>query len=127
MIRSNVKQIYLSTGFSSYTDIKNILKKINKKKINLIHTSFKKNFKDINLSRIHLLKKKFGLPVAYGNHSKFLKSIPNSVFFKPSSIFFYVKLNKNLSYPDNLHAIKINSVSSILKNVKENETKLGKY
>ena len=126
LIKTNVKKIYLSTGLSSYKEINETLKKIDTKKINLIHTSFKKTRAAINFQRISILKKKFGLPVSYGNHSPLIKTIPHSIFFKPESIFFYIKLNKNLNYPDNNHAIKIKSVTSILKSVKKNEEKLAK-
>ena len=121
MIKSNAKRIYLSTGFSSYADIKKVLSKTGKKKISLIHTSFKKKFSEINFKKILILKKKFNIPVAYGNHSKFINSIPNSVFFEPCSIFFYVKLNNNLNYPDNHHAIKIKSLDNILENIEKSE------
>ena len=125
MIKSNVKRIYLSTGFSSYENINNILKIIVKKKISLIHTSFKKN-KNINFKKILTLKKKFKLPVSYGNHSNQINSLPKSVFLKPSCIFFYVKLNKKLNYPDNDHAISLNSLDPILEKIRRNEKMMRK-
>tara|TARA_Y100000741_G_scaffold26731_1_gene19283 strand:- start:2255 stop:2956 length:702 start_codon:yes stop_codon:yes gene_type:complete len=118
---SGVKKIYLSTGFSSISDIKKVLKKVGKKKINLIHTSFEKKITKVNLNRINLLKEIFKLPVAYGNHSKYFNCISSSVFFDPCAIFFYVKLNKNLNYPDKKHAVSIKELDQILYNIKENE------
>ena len=118
---SNTKKIYLSTGFSSYNDIKITLKKVGKKKINLIHTSFEKKITKVNLNRINSLRDKFKIPVAYGNHSQYFECISNSVFFNPCAIFFYVKLNKNLKYPDNKHAVSLKKLDKILKNIKNNE------
>ena len=72
MQESSVKKIFLSTGFSNYQEIKKTLKKIKNRKNLLIHTTFKKDIKDLNLKNINFLKKKFNIPVAYGNHSIFL-------------------------------------------------------
>ena len=120
MQKSPVKKIFLSTGFSNHQEIKKILKKIKNKKNLLIHTTFKKDIKDLNLKNINFLKKKFNTPVAYGNHSIFLESIPNAIFYEPDFIFFYVKLNKNLNYPDNKHAIRLNQLDLILKKIENN-------
>ena len=113
MQKSPVKKIFLSTGFSSLEEIKKVLKKIKNKKNLLIYTTFKKDITDLNLKNIQFLKKKFNIPVAYGNHSIFLDSISNAIFYEPDFIFFYVKLNKNLNYPDNKHAIKLNQLDLI--------------
>ena len=118
---SDANKIYLSTGFSSLNDIKKILRKVGRKKISLIHTSFKKEITEVNLSRINLLKEKFKLPVAYGNHSEYFNCISSSVFFNPCAIFFYVKLNKNLNYPDKKHAVSTKELDKLLNNIKENE------
>jgi len=120
MQKTKIKTIYLSTGFSNHSEIKKVLKKVTKKKISLIHTSFKKEIADLNLRNIFLLKKKFNIPVAYGNHSAILETISNSVFYEPSSIFFYVKLNQSLKYPDNKYAIKLNQLNYIMKKIKNN-------
>ena len=118
---SKAKKIYLSTGFSSLNEIKKILKLVGRKKINLIHTSFEKELSKVNLNRINLLREKFKLPVAYGNHSTYLNCISNSVFFNPCAIFFYVKLNKNLNYPDKKHAVSFKNLDKLLANIKKNE------
>ena len=48
ILKTKVKKVYLSLGFISYQDIRKVLKKIDKKKISLIHTSFDKKLSDIN-------------------------------------------------------------------------------
>lgn len=114
IIKTNCKIIFLSTGMVDYKKLKNILNKINRRKISLIHTSFKKNKEDINLKRINILKKKYKLPVSYGNHSRYLKSLVYVKKFNPFAIFFYVKLDKNLKYPDNIHAIRIDKLKNYI-------------
>ena len=93
LIRTNCKNVFLSTGLVNNFELNKILKRIEKKKIYLIHTSFKKR-SQINLRRINILKKKFKLPVSYGNHSKFLGSLREAHKYKPNAIFFYVKTKK---------------------------------
>ena len=119
MNKTKVQKIFLSTGMVTDSELKKIFSKIDCKKINLIHTSFEKKFEDINFERIQILKKKFNKPVAYGNHSHYRSAISKSVLFKPDYIFFYVKLNKKLNYPDNIHAIKLGELTKILNDIKQ--------
>ena len=114
LINTNCKKIFLSTGLANFNEIKFTLDRISKKKISLIHTSFKKEKIDLNLKRMTKLKKKFGLPICYGNHSKYLKSLIDVRKYKPYGIFFYVKLDKKLNYPDNIHALNADKINSYL-------------
>ena len=72
------------------------------------------------MRRISTLKTKFKIPVAYGNHSKFADTLSKSIFYEPETIFFYVKLNKKLKFPDNEHSIKLNKIDNILKMINRN-------
>mgnify|MGYP001189208817 FL=1 len=114
LTKTNCKTVFLSTGMTNINKLKTILKKVGKKKISLIHTSFKKNRSQINLNRINTLKKKFKLPISYGNHSKFLGSIKEAQKYKPYAIFFYVKIKKKGKFPDNIHAIELNKVKNYI-------------
>ena len=96
---------------------KNRIKKINTKKVELIHTSFSKKINQINFKRIQELRNIFKLPVSYGSHSPYINTIPLSVHYNPSSIFFYIKLNHKMDYPDNNHAVKIKDIKEILNSV----------
>lgn len=116
LLKTNCKNVYLSTGMVNYNEINNVLKKIKikKDKLSLIHTSFKKNKNYLNLKRIDILKSKFKIPVCYGNHSKYLRSLIDVKKYQPNAIFFYVKLNKKLNYPDNIHAIKLKNIKKYI-------------
>ena len=52
MKKSKVKEIYLSTGFSTLKEIKLILKRIDKNKIILLYTCFENGRKKTNLKKI---------------------------------------------------------------------------
>lgn len=114
LTKTNCKTVFLSTGMVNINKLRNILKKINKKKVSLIHTSFKKNRLQINLKRMDILKRKFKLPISYGNHSKFLGSIKEAQKYKPNAIFFYVKIKKKGKFPDNIHAIELNKIQNYI-------------
>ena len=106
---------------NTYNGISHCIKNIKSKEISLIHTNLKSNDLKITLNKINILKKKFNLPVSYGSHSKFTETIPNSVFYLPSAIFFYVKLNSNnIIFPDDKHAIKLKDLDKIIFNIKKN-------
>ncbi len=72
------------------------------------------------MKRINILKNKFNLPVSYGNHSSLIDTLTNSIFYEPESIFFYVKLNKKLNFPDNKHSINLNKIDNILEVIQKN-------
>ena len=42
------------------------------------------------------------------------------MFYEPDSIFFYIKFDKKLNYPDDQHAIKIDDINFVIKKIKEN-------
>ena len=114
LLNTNCSRVYLSTGLIDITGLKKILSNLNKKKISLIHTSFGKEKSKINLSRIKHLKFFFKLPICYGNHSRYTKSILDVKKYNPYAIFFYVKLKNKLNYPDNIHAIKIDKINKYI-------------
>ena len=49
----------------------------------------------------------------YKNLNKIIKSVK----FNPDAIFFYVKLNKNLDYPDKDWAVNIANVKKLTKQI----------
>lgn len=112
-LKTNCSKVYLSTGMANVKQLSEIINKIknNKKKLSLIHTSFKKNRTHLNLNRINILRKKFKLPVCYGNHSKYLKSLIDVKKYSPYAIFFYIKFKEKMKYPDNIHALNIENLS----------------
>lgn len=122
--------LYLSVGFSSSKQIKVVLnalkKKVFKENTILVHTSFDKDTnkkfnmvsrEDFSLKRIKHLKEKFKLRVGFTNHYKDLKKIINSIKFTPDVIFFYIKLNKKLNYPDKDWAVNIVKIKMLTKRI----------
>ena len=117
LAKTKKKNIFISTGMSSFNQIESALKNINSKKIELIHTSFSKKISEINLKRIQQLRDTFKLPTCYGNHSSHLSAIYSSMNYNPNAIFFYVKLNNKLNFPDNDHVVETKNIKKILKRI----------
>ena len=120
-IKETEKPTYVSTGMSDFPQIERLVNFILDKRENffLIHTQLSHNIEDVNLNLIPILKQKFQLPVAYGHHSLNHHVIFLSLVSQPSAIFFYVKSNHFKKYPDDEHAINIDKIDFILKNLDE--------
>jgi sialic acid synthase SpsE len=113
----NNRKIYLATGGKSNKEISSFLNKISCKNLTLIHTFFKTSNFTNSLKKIKIMKKNFGIPVAYGNHFEKIEQIYKVRKYKPSDIFFYVKMNKKLKYPDDKHAIPLKKIDIILDRI----------
>ncbi len=114
-INSKAKIIYISTGLNSFKDINNLLKKISKRKIVLIHTRFEKSIIKNQLEKIPVLQSLTRLPVAFSNHSSNYKIYDHLSKFNLSDVFFYVKNYKKRYYPDHSHAISIQNINKHTK------------
>lgn len=114
---ANNRKIYLATGGKSNKEISNFLNKISCKNVTLIHTFFKTNNFTNSLKKIKIMKKNFKIPVAYGNHFEKIEQIHKVRKYKPSDIFFYIKMNKKLKYPDDKHAVPLKKIDIILDRI----------
>lgn len=120
-LNEKFKYVFISTSFVTLSNLKFIKRNLNFKYLNLIHTSITKENLNAKLKRIEQLRKELLVETSYGNHSKELEAISNSVFFYPKAIFFYVKMNNNnLKYPDKDHAIPLNKLDEIILKIERN-------
>ena len=114
-----VKKIFLSTGSKSIQEIIKFMKLMKSKKIRILYTFFEtKNFIK-SIKNISTIKNKLKLPVAYGNHYNKINQILKVKKHNPSEIFLYLKMNEKINYPDNKHAIPLNKISVVIKNLKK--------
>lgn len=118
------RKIYLSTGMSGYNKINEALNTLGDS-VTLIHTSMSDDLVDVNLSAIQGMRERFQKNIAYGNHCKNLNAVYAALAFKPESIFLYAKGNDDLAYPDNKHAVSIDSLQNFLSNIEEIEKTIG--
>ena len=114
-----VNKIFLSTGSKSIQEIIKFMKLMKSKKIRILYTFFEtKNFIK-SIKNISTIKNKLKLPVAYGNHYNKINQILKVKKHNPSEIFLYLKMNEKINYPDNKHAIPLNKISVVIKNLKK--------
>ncbi len=117
------KDVYLSSGIVSNSDIRAMSKKY--KKINFIHTSFSSNLKKTNILAISKLKDEIKNRISFGLHSELDDVIIGSIVLKADSVFFYVKYDDNIKYPDHEHAINLETLKYKIKTWKEIMISLG--
>jgi len=128
IIKSTKKSTFVSTGISDLREITKFMKIINndKKRFTLIHTQLDNNIEKVNLRALPLLKEKYKIKVGYGNHAKNILTIYLSLAFEPSDLIFYVKGNKFKKHIDEIHAVKLEELKNIIKNINELSKGLGK-
>ena len=65
------------------------------------------------------------MKVAFGFHCSNHNAIYMSLAYNPESIFFYIKNNDENEYPDDKHAIRMDSVSTLVDNLLELPLAIG--
>ena len=102
---SSEKYVYLSTGVSDIEDIKSTSK--GAPYANFIHTTLSSMVQDANVSAINTIKNTVKNTVSFGLHSVDLRVAMVAMAFKPHSLFFYIKSEEALDFPDNEHAVPV--------------------
>ena len=125
-IKKTGKKTFISTGFSSLGEIKKLNKSFGKKAY-FIHTSLSHKYEDVNLKAISLMQEKINKgKIAFGLHSPDTKILNYAQIYKPDSLFFYVKTNEKIRFPDNEHAIEISKVNTVIKDLRLLKLVIGK-
>lgn len=90
------------------------------KNIFLIHTqgSKKSDPKYSNLFNINKINDETNKKTSFGLHCVDLNIAYLSLLFNPLNLFFYIKGNKKLKYPDNEYAIELRSLEKFVKEIK---------
>ena len=113
--------------FSDFHEIEELMRKVHeiKYRVELIHTNMSGDVDKEWLSRIELLKSKFNVSVGYGSHCINKKAIYTSLAFRPDSLLFYVKMDENIIYPDNVHAYSMKEVPVLVGNINDLTKAIG--
>ena len=115
LISKNKKVLkIISTSNDSINQIKKAVKLINQKSKTVISvTDFNEKLSSKYLNKIKQYKKIFDLKIGYGNHSK-IESLVRVFKLKPEILLIYVKLDNKRKYPDDSHAISLNSLKKYI-------------
>ena len=125
------KPIFLSTGMSTFSDIKLVLKILNKYKkqnITIMHcvSSYPAKKENLNLNIIDEIKKKFNFPVGYSDHSLGCDACLIAVAKGATVIEKHVTLSKNLKGPDHKSSATIKEFKDLIRKIRNHELILGK-
>lgn len=133
-IGSMNKYTFLSTGMSTFIEVKNavnILVKngLNRKKLYVMHchTDYPSEFLDLNLNSIPYLRKKLKLKVGYSDHSLGLEAGVAAVALGSTVIEKHITLNKNLPGPDHKASMEIKDFNIFVKSIRNTELALGDH
>lgn len=121
------KPTFISTGLSNAEEIMRTLNGCLpfRQNIRLIHTQLTYDPAEANMKAITVLRRMFQVPIAFGSHSTNEHILSLAVGFEPSDIFFYVRGNRGVTHPDHDHAIVLDCVPEIIRNIRELEKMLG--
>jgi len=119
------KKLIVSTGTASENEILIFISKYKNSNFVINHTQISNDVKDSNLKAIKTLKKKFNTDISFGNHCNDFNIFYMALAFEPSDILFYVKENNIDKFPDDEHAIPLNDVGKLVRNMKSLQKALG--
>lgn len=126
-LKQTNKKIFVSTGMSDLEEIEKLVNFIDdsKDQFTLIHTQLTNKLDHVNLKAIPMLRKKFDMNIAFGNHANNINVLYVVLGYEPSDLFFYIKGNM-VDHPDEPHAVKLDNLDELIKNLRELPRSIGK-
>ncbi len=122
---------YLSTGLATLDDIAYAIgfvrEAVPKADIRLIHTVLQVPTPAamLNLNNIPFLIEKFGIPVAYGQHSDIRDALSVAIAIGAETVFVYVAEELSPSLPDGPHAIVCSDARALLEKLAQVRIMMG--
>lgn len=125
-------QIILSTGMSYMKEIEDSLKFLKKnkqdlKKITLLHctSEYPAKFKNLNLSALSAMKKKFKINIGYSDHSKGIIAPLIAVGMGCTVIEKHFTLSRAMKGPDHKASLEPKELAQLIKNIRISESIFG--
>lgn len=122
------KKIILSSGMSTFFEVKEAVKiltskKINKKDIILLHcnTDYPTNIKDINLNSMVNMGRKLKIKYGYSDHSESLLVPVIASTMGASLIEKHITISKKKPGPDHKASIEVKDLNTLVGNIKQVE------
>lgn len=119
LMQKTDKKIFISTGMSSIEEIDGFVSRYNQylDRVSLVHTQISHDIQKVNLQALSTLRKRYSLPIAFGNHCSNTKILFLCLVYEPSDIFIYVKGHESGYHPDEEHAIRLDELDSIINDL----------
>ncbi len=124
------KPVVMSTGMCEIEEIRDAVKVLRENgtsEISLLHcnTEYPTPFKDVNLKAIDTLKKEFGLPVGYSDHTKGIEVPIAAVALGATIIEKHFTLDRNMEGPDHKASLEPSELKALVQSVRNIEQALG--
>ena len=124
------KPVILSTGMSTYDEIKQSVNLINsnfKKNITILHciSNYPAEIKNVNLKNITKIQKLFDYPVGFSDHTLGNECSIASVALGSKMIEKHVTFDKSSSGPDHKASCNIDEFKELVKQIRKIENALG--
>ena len=124
------KPVILSTGMSTYEEIKKSIELINsnfKKDITILHciSNYPAKIKNVNLKNLIKIKKLFGYPVGFSDHTIGNECAIASVALGSKIIEKHVTFDKNSKGPDHKASCDINEFKQLVSQIRKIEKAIG--
>lgn len=129
-VANTEKPVIMSTGMCEMNEIKeaiNILKQNGAKHITLLHcnTQYPTPFEDANIKAMIDLKKYFGLPVGYSDHTLGIEAPIAAVALGAEVIEKHFTLDKTMEGPDHKASLEPEELKAMISAIRHLELALG--
>jgi N,N'-diacetyllegionaminate synthase len=131
-IGSYNKQVILSTGMSTLSDIEKALEILtnagtDKEKITILHcnTEYPTPMEDVNLNAMLTIKEAFKLPVGYSDHTLGIEVPIAAVAMGATVIEKHFTLDKNMEGPDHKASLEPDELKAMVTAIRNVEQALG--
>ncbi len=134
-IASKKKPVILSTGMSSLEEVEKAVGWINtvwaglneKHQLTLLHcvSNYPADFRDVNLRAIATMKKAFGLPVGYSDHTNGMEAAVAAVAVGATVIEKHFTLDKTMAGPDHKASLEPQELRKLVSAIRNVERALG--
>lgn len=124
------RPVILSTGMSTMEDIRaaiDALRKNGSGAITLLHctTEYPTPYEDVNLIAMSTIKKEFGVPVGYSDHTNGIEIPIAAVAMGATVIEKHFTLDKNMEGPDHKASLEPNELKAMISAIRNVESAFG--
>ncbi len=126
------KKVLLSTGASTFNEIKNAVKflfrnGLNKKNLIIMHcnSAYPTPMKDVNLLSIKFLKNKFKIPIGFSDHSLGNEAAIASVALGASVIEKHFTISNSMQGPDHKTSLNPLQLKQFVRSIRLTEKAIG--
>ena len=126
------KPVYMSTGMCTLDEIEEavkVLKENGTDSISLLHctTAYPTDYKDVNLNAMYTLKKRFGYPIGYSDHTLGSQIPIAAVAMGAQIIEKHFTLSRTMEGPDHKASLEPNELKKMVSDIRCVEAAMGSY